>query len=110
MRFWTCSGLGVLWACGAGLDSPDDVDFAGLPLSPDNFQERFADRFCEEMASCDPLAPCEVSGILAGNDTGCVYDPETAEFCMTTNWPCVGTEAQPYLEVPYQCAQVWVCG
>ena len=106
-RAWVC--VAALGACASGLDAPDDVDFAELPLSPDNFQERFAARFCEEMEACDPLAPCEVSGIVAGNDTGCVYDSATAEFCMTTNWPCVGPEGQPHLEVPYQCAEVWVC-
>ena len=109
MRFWTWGWIGLLWGCASGLDSPREVDFAELPLSPDNFQERFAERFCEEMSACDSLAPCEVSGIVAGKDTGCAYDPAMAEFCMTTNWPCVGTEAQPYLEVPYQCAKVWAC-
>ena len=98
-----------LSGCGAGLDRPEDVDFPELPLSPDNFLERFADRFCEEMLDCDPLAPCEVSGIQAGNDTACVYNAETAEFCISTGWPCVGIGNQPYLEIPYQCAEVWVC-
>ena len=107
---WLLLLAGMFWGCGSGFDPPEDVDFAEIPLTEDNFQERFAVRFCEEMQDCDPLAPCEVSGIQAGNDTACTYDSEIAALCLlNTGWPCVGSGGVPHLEVPYQCAEVWVC-
>ena len=108
MRVFWLSAL-VLAACGPGFDPPEEIEGPNTALTPDNFRDRFAERFCQEMADCNPASPCDETQIEAGNDTACVFDFEQAQVCFDKGWPCVATQAVPYIEVPYECSQAWSC-
>jgi len=99
----------LLGACGPEFDPPDEIDGPNTALTPDNFRDRFAERFCQEMADCNPSSPCDELQIEAGNDTGCTFDFEQAQVCFDKGWPCVATQSVPYIEVPYECSQAWSC-
>jgi hypothetical protein len=103
--------IAVLVACGGKEDDDDtSADTPSAPLSEETFRDRYAEKWCERTVECNSDATCQPAGILAGNDTGCVFDLEIAEACLTADWPCTGPTDAEFPSVPLTCSNVWFCG
>ncbi|MEQ1505118.1 MAG: hypothetical protein ABMB14_22985 [Myxococcota bacterium] len=89
---------------------------APLPgcLSYEQFLERKSERYCDELANCNPNAICAEP---TGTDTGyaadlfdCAFDAKAARACLNGTWTCnteFGAEFA-YPIGPAECALV--CG
>jgi hypothetical protein len=81
-------------------------------LSYDAFLEKKSNKYCEELAKCNPETPCEIP---AGVDTGspaeedCDYDAGAARDCLNGVWTC--DDRFPGFEYPVPAQACFaVCG
>ncbi len=107
----TISILIALTACGGSIDDRETDLELSQAVAEDTFRELFAERFCDKYTQCNAGAPCVESEIQAGNDTGtdCVFSQTKGQECLEASWPCIGSAAEPYLDIPLVCMEVWEC-
>jgi hypothetical protein len=87
------------------------VGVAGC-LNYERFLDKKADKYCEELAKCNPDTPCEVPSSL---DTGsldadeCNFDAGSARDCLAGTWTC--DDRFPGFEYPVPAQACYsVCG
>lgn len=110
MRLLLVLAIG-LQACGGSKEDNDTDLSLNTAVSEENFRDKFAERFCAEYRQCKPGAPCVVSEVQAGNDTGedCAFSQSAGQACLDAAWPCLADIADPYLDIPLVCEEVWEC-
>jgi hypothetical protein len=86
------------------------VALAGCGINEEKFSEQFAEKYCEEWATCNTVdAPCPVSA--AGTDTAtaveCEFDKAKANECLDATLVCnADLEGNEYVEFPAPCLEV----
>jgi len=96
-------------------DDDSDVDVVGddddVPsLTSSEFEDAYGDRFCDEMASCDPSEPCNPAEWSNTLDTSCDFDPVQGQGCLDGTWTCDDSHPDhPFVEYPNACYTVYDC-